>query len=288
VTKKAARKAAKKTEKAAAIRDGDEDVSCMEPMRIGEENPARSELTELVLELSKRSASFGSSLPKGLVEPLAEYVRSMNCYYSNLIEGHDTHPVDIERALNNDLDANPKKRDLQLEAKAHIEVQRWIDEGGLANRETDAASLKELHYRFTKLLPEDMRWVENPETKERIAVVPGETRTRDAKVGKHIAVSPGAIPRFMTRYEERFSRLGNFEATLAAAGAHHRLLYIHPFTDGNGRVTRLMSYATLRRSLDTGGLWSVARGLARREADYKKHLAACDEIRHGIAMVVVI
>lgn len=281
MTKKAARKAAKKTEKAAAIRDGDEDVSCMEPMRIGEENPARSELTELVLELSKRSASFGSSLPKGLVEPLAEYVRSMNCYYSNLIEGHDTHPVDIERALNNDLDANPKKRDLQLEAKAHIEVQRWIDEGGLANRETDAASLKELHYRFTKLLPEDMRWVENPETKERIAVVPGETRTRDAKVGKHIAVSPGAIPRFMTRYEERFSRLGNFEATLAAAGAHHRLLYIHPFTDGNGRVTRLMSYATLRRSLDTGGLWSVARGLARREADYKKHLAACDEIRHG-------
>jgi len=33
----------------------------------------------------------------------------MNCYYSNLIEGHDTHPVDIERALNNDYsgDAGP-------------------------------------------------------------------------------------------------------------------------------------------------------------------------------------
>jgi hypothetical protein len=24
----------------------------------------------------------------------------MNCYYSNLIEGHDTHPIDIECALN--------------------------------------------------------------------------------------------------------------------------------------------------------------------------------------------
>lgn len=285
MAKKAAKKAAKVPEKAAAIRqpvrDGDEDVSRMEPMRIGEENSARGELTELVLELSKRSASFGASLPKGLVEPLAEYVRSMNCYYSNLIEGHDTHPVDIERALNNDLDVNPKKRDLQLEAKAHIEVQRWIDEGGLSNRETDAAGIKEIHCRFTKLLPEDMRWVENPNTKERIPVEPGEIRTRDARVGRHITISPGAIPRFLTRYEERFSRLGNFEATLAAAGAHHRLLYIHPFADGNGRVTRLVSYATLRRSLDTGGLWSIARGLARRESDYKKHLAACDEIRQG-------
>jgi hypothetical protein len=30
---------------------------------------------------------------------LAPRVRSMNCYYSNLIKGHDTHPHDIDRAL---------------------------------------------------------------------------------------------------------------------------------------------------------------------------------------------
>lgn len=44
----------------------------------------------------------------------------MNCYYSNLIEGHDTHPTDIERALKNDYSNDPRKRDLQLVAKAHI------------------------------------------------------------------------------------------------------------------------------------------------------------------------
>ena len=70
----------------------------MEPMRISEENTSRATLSELVLELTKRSASLRSSLPKGLAEPRADFVRSMNCYYSNLIEGHDTHPVDIERA----------------------------------------------------------------------------------------------------------------------------------------------------------------------------------------------
>ena len=33
-----------------------------------------------------------------MLSALADLVRAMNCYYSNLIEGHDTHPVDIERA----------------------------------------------------------------------------------------------------------------------------------------------------------------------------------------------
>ena len=70
-------------------------------------------------------------------------------------------------------------------------------------------------------------------------------------------------------------------SVLAAASAHHRLLWIHPFLDGNGRVARLMSYAILRNALDTGGLWSVARGLARNEMEYKQHLAACDGPRHG-------
>ena len=52
---------------------------------------------------------------------------------------------------------------------------------------------------------------------------------------------------------------------IAVAAAHHRLLWIHPFLDGNGRVARLLSHAMLLQALDTGGIWSVARGLARNE-----------------------
>lgn len=267
--------------KRVVVRDGDEDVAVMEPMRISEENPARGDLNELVLELTKRSAAFRAGLPKGLAEPLADFVRSMNCYYSNLIEGHNTHPVDIERALHNDLSSDPKKRDLQYEAKAHIEVQRWIDEGGLRGNECTADGILEVHRRFTELLPEELKWVENPDTGEKIAVEPGKLRQRDARVGRHVAISSGALPRFMRRFEDRFNNLGSFETILAAGPAHHRLLYIHPFTDGNGRVTRLMSYAMLLRTLESGGLWSVARGLARRETEYKSLLMACDDVRHG-------
>jgi len=284
MAKKAAIHPAKKAEKrtaAIAPRDDGEDVYLMEPMRISEENSARPDLTELVLELTKRSASFRASLHQGLTEPLADFVRSMNCYYSNLIEGHNTHPVDIERAINGDLSKDREKRDLQLEAKAHVEVQRWLDEGGLAGKETTRTGILEIHRRFTSLLPDDLRWVKNPDTGERIPVVPGEVRNRDAAVGHHVAVSPGALPRFMRRFEERYSGLGTFETILAAGPAHHRLLYIHPFADGNGRVARLMSYATLLRVLDTGGLWSIARGFARRQAEYKQHLAECDKVRRG-------
>jgi Fic family protein len=68
---------------------------------------------------------------------------------------------------------------------------------------------------------------------------------------------------------------------LAAAAAHHRLLWIHPFLDGNGRVARLMSHAILSEALDTGGVWSIASGLARNDRIYKSQLIACDMERQN-------
>ncbi len=78
-----------------------------------------------------------------------------------------------------------------------------------------------------------------------------------------------------------YNRLGKTETILATAAAHHRLVWIHPFLDGNGRVARLMSHATLLEALDTGAVWSIARGLARNVNAYKEHLAACDQIRRN-------
>jgi len=201
----------------------------------------------------------------------------MNCYYSNLIEGHDTHPIDIERALKNDYSNDARKRDLQHEARAHITVQQWIDNGGLDDSTaTSSAALCEIHRRFCVLLPDDLLWVEDPATNERIKVVPGEIRHRDVQVGRHVAVSPGALPRFLDRFALVYGRLGKTEGILAAAAAHHRLLWMHPFLDGNGRVARLMSHAQLLNLLDTGAVWSVARGLARNVQEYKQLLANCD------------
>jgi Fic family protein len=249
----------------------------MEPMLVPDGSRHKAGLDDLAVELASRSAGFRRSLPDGVLEPLSDLVRAMNCYYSNLIEGHDTHPVDIERALNSDFSAEPKARNLQLEAKAHIAVQQWVDEGGgLHGREFSADGICEIHRRFCEGLPEELLWVKELDTKERIKVVPGELRDRDVTVGGHVPVSPGALRRFLDRFDEVYSQTGKAGTILGAAAAHHRLLWIHPFLDGNGRVARLVSHATLLETLDTGGVWSVARGLARRVADYKSHLAACD------------
>jgi Fic family protein len=264
-----------------AAEDRGERPALMDPLVLSEGSRHRPELTDLALDLAQRSAGFRRSLPESLLSSLATLVRSVNCYYSNLIEGHDTHPIDIERALQGDYSKDIKKRDLQLEAKAHITVQQWIDEDGLKGRAVTADSIREIHRRFCKALPEDLLWVEDLTTHERVKVIPGALRIRDVAVGEYIAISAPAVPRFLQRFEEVYSRLGKTETILAAAAAHHRLAWIHPFLDGNGRVARLMSHATLLEALDTGSVWSVTRGLARNINAYKGHLAACDQTRRN-------
>ncbi len=256
--------------------DRGESLGLMEPMRLSADAPMRPALTERAFELMQKSTRFRSSLPDSMVGSLADLVRAMNCYYSNLIEGHDTHPIDIERALRANLSRDPKTRNLQLEAKAHVSVQSWIDHGGLAGGATSRESLCAIHRRFYDEMPPELRVCEDPISKENVPVIPGELRTRDVKVARHIPVSPGAVPRFLDRFEDAYAKLGKVETVLAAAAAHHRLAWIHPFIDGNGRVMRLMSHAMLLEPLDTGALWSVARGLARSVDAYKNLLVECD------------
>lgn len=262
-----------------AVIDRGESVALMEPLCLAAGSPHRAELTELVVDLTSRSAGFRRSLPDGVVSALAELVRAMNCYYSNLIAGHNTHPVDIERAMRSDYSREPRKRNLQLEARAHVSVQQWIDGGGLNGRPASRDGICEVHRRFGELLPEELLWVEDPDSHERLRVEPGILRARDVRVGRHLPVSPGAVSRFLARLEEVFANLGRAESILSAAVAHHRLLWIHPFLDGNGRVARLMSHAMFLQALETGGIWSIARGLATQERACKDHLIACDQAR---------
>ncbi len=280
-----------------AAKDRGEATALMEPLLISEASRNRAGLPDLAFELAKRSAGFRRSLPASRLESLATLVRTMNCYYSNLIEGHATHPVDIERALKDDYSRNREQRDLQLEAKAHIQVQQWIDAGGLKGRVVDVESIREIHRRFCEHLPPDLLVVKTiglithdakppgkpgaPDSKKAVKLVPGELRTHDVRVGRHVAISPDAVPRFLRRYQEVYGSLGAIDTVIAAAAAHHRVAWIHPFLDGNGRVARLLSHAMLLETLDTGAVWSIARGLARNVDAYKSHLAACDQTRRN-------
>jgi Fic family protein len=261
--------------------DREESLSTMEPLCISINSRHRKELTDIAVDLVAKSAGFRRSLPSGIQTSLATMVRAMNCYYSNLIEGHNTHPIEIERALQGNYSTDMKKRNLQQEAKAHITVQEGIDNDGIKNGTFSCDTICEIHRRFYSLLPEDLLWAEDPGSKEKIRIIPGQLRQYDVIVGNHIAISPGAVTRFLWRFESVYSALGKAEMLLALAAIHHRLLWIHPFLDGNGRVARLISHAITLNALDTGGMWSIARGLARNVEKYKEYLANCDLSRRN-------
>src|SRR5260370_24231310 len=86
----------------------------------------------------------------------------------------------------------------------------------------------------------------------------------------------------MRRFEQAYESKDILatEQLVALAAAHHRLAWIHPFGDGNGRVTRLHSHACLvRAKVDSFGLWTLSRGLAREREIYYKHLRVADQRR---------
>ncbi|HRX89109.1 MAG TPA: Fic family protein, partial [Steroidobacteraceae bacterium] len=178
---------------------------------------------------------------------------------------------------------DPRRRDLQLEARAHIEVQRMIDErvGDMPRPPTSRAFIEWTHREFCKRLPESLLVVDNLDTKERVLVVPGQLRSRTVSVGRHVAPAAEDLPGFMRRFEDAYDavRLTKPRQVIAVAAAHHRFLWIHPFLDGNGRVARLMSHAMLLEIGIGSALWSVSRGLARNSGDYKRLLMAADEPR---------
>jgi Fic family protein len=240
---------------------------------------------DLAFDLAREASELSAQLHPVVRLSVADLVRSMNCYYSNLIEGHNTHPGDIDRALSADYSSDPHRRDLQLEARAHIEVQQMIDErvGDMPRPPASRAFIEWTHREFCRRLPESLLVVVNPDSRERIPVVPGQMRSRIVAVGRHVAPAAEDLPVFMERFEEAYDaiRLTKPRQVIAVAAAHHRFLWIHPFLDDNGRVARLMSHALLRDIGIGSALWSVSRGLARSSGEYKRLLMAADEPRRN-------
>lgn len=247
-------------------------------------------LENLAIELIEKASKLSGTLNPITQSAIGDFLRPMNSYYSNLIEGHDTHPIDIEKALNKEFSDDKEKRNQQIEAKAHIHVHRLITEGmekfPSARSPYTSQYLKDLHRMFYEQLPEDMKKAKS-EAGTFSEVIPGEFRKLEVKVGRHIGPDSTQLHHFMNRFEEVYSPTNNSNQSkvrriISIAASHHRLAWIHPFLDGNGRVVRLFSDAGfIYENLDASGLWSISRGLARSNSDYKAHLSNADLTRYN-------
>lgn len=257
----------------------------MEPLLIPDYRPAYSGLIGLASELAEASSRLDAAIPLATAQGLTELVSGMNCYYSNLIEGHHTLPVDIEKALQAAASKREAPDKLHSLALAHIEADQWA-RGQKLDAATISPFLLAVHHRFCALLPEEMLTLSDG---SRMAA--GAFRTRDVSVGRHIAPGWQRLEIFLQRFAKTYglrleaaqkSGIGRLNAIIATVAAHHRLVWIHPFSDGNGRVARIFLDAMLRDcKLNKAGLWSFSRGFAKTQGRYKAALAHADEPRHG-------
>jgi Fic family protein len=221
-----------------------------------------------------------------VLKPLAQLLRSMNSYYTNKIEGNHTKPSQIESALKKEFSADAKIQRNQRMALAHMDAELWADTAYVG---TDWRDLFEpdvvcaLHSQlFTHMSEADLVIQDPVQSELDFAMQPGMFRTREVKVGDHEAPAAKSVPQFMRRFADVYKTTRRGElAVLAVAAAHHRLAWIHPFPDGNGRVTRLHSHVLLQSMGLTNGVWSPMRGFARTQGEYYKRLAQADMPRHG-------
>jgi Fic family protein len=239
------------------------------------EERALGPLLEKAAALIAEAYRLGGQASPALRESLAGLLRAMNSYYTNKIEGQQTLPVDIERAVRSQFDADRERARRQRLALAHMEAERSLESGwgGIAARDLfQADRVVAIHADLYGRLQESDRVTDDGQV-----VVPGEYRTRPVTAGRHVAPPADHLPELMVTWGDTYSALAGTERLVVGnACAHHRLAWVHPFIDGNGRTARLHSHLVLFRLGLTNGLWSPMRGLARAHEAYYARLNNAD------------
>lgn len=267
-------------------------LSRIEPVRI--EEKVKIELAEASLTLAKASDRLGAGLPPETLAQVAAMIRIVNSYYSNRIEGNNTHPREIEAALAGTLDMDPRRGALQREAAADVQLQAEIDHRAAWGQLEDPTHPDFIRWMHRELYRDvDTTVPVLPRARageEEIVMQPGIWRDGDVEVRDHSSLPHDQVQAYMDHFHARLCQdelHGQIAKILATATAHHRLNFIHPFHHGNGRVSRLVSHAMAHHAgIGADDLWSVCRGLARglergvsgRE-EYREMMQLADQVR---------
>ena len=249
------------------------DLSAFEPLY--PEERVLGPLLELAGAVSHEAAGLGSDAGRPVAAALRPWLRAMNSYYTNKLEGQHTRPSDIERALHRKFDADKKLARKQRLAVTHMAAEEQLEAGPrpVAPRDLfSSAYVREIQRVLYEGLPSADRVTDEGEP-----IPPGEYRQRDVTAGHHLAPPHADVAEFVDGWARVYSHLAGREAlVVAAACSHQRLTWIHPFIDGNGRTARLHSHLLLHKLDLTHGLWSPMRGLARTQDAYYARLNNAD------------
>lgn len=246
-----------------------------------EHYPLKQEILNKAERIIIESAKLTGNLNIHVINAIKDNLRTINSYYSNKIESEGTLPIDIERAMKNDFSQDDKKKSMQHLSLVHIEVQKYLET--TLDISTHAFSLEkilEIHQEFYN--KEEMAYalkIKNGDLE--VEMIPGKLRVGPVSVGAHIPPQSDELQSCFNEFETLYNDSKHSTHTMKliyALCSHHRLTYIHPFYDGNGRVSRLyLDYLLFHSEIQGYGLWNISRGLARNQEDYRKFLAKADE-----------
>jgi Fic family protein len=237
-------------------------------------------LLEQANDLIRASDQLAGKCQAGALDGLRGLLRAMNSYYTNRIEGQHTLPVEIEQALRNEYAPDADKARRQRLALSHMASEQALEQRWPEWSPKDIWSttmVQNIHQDLFARLEAPDRLLPNGQVLE-----PGALRTQEVSVGRHAAPLANAVPQFLDRWGDYYARVRRGEMqVLAIAASHHRLAWIHPFADGNGRVARLHTHLALGHMGLTNGLWSPLRAFARSTDRYYTLLDAADQPRAG-------
>lgn len=245
----------------------------------------KQELLVLAEEVVVKSAMLEANYNPLVISAIRKMLRNVNSYYSNQIEAEGTHPIDTEKAMRKEYSKDEREKKLQMLSVSHIKTQESLEksiEDGV--NPLSKEYIKNIHKTFySQEGMESFLTVSNDN--RTVELVPGELRNDNVQVGDHIAPLFDEVDHLMNQFESLYKTypcMTVSQKLIYVLSSHHRLVWIHPFLDGNGRVSRLFLDSFLQSiDLKGYGLWNISRGLSRDIKNYKSNLKLADMIRQG-------
>lgn len=240
-------------------------------------------LMHMAEQLPFQAGKLCGVLPTESARRIGGLMRITSSYYSNLIEGQYTEPASLSA---NAPRRNPKV--LTELAVSHIGAQEALERLLRTPRgstmEWAGMFAPSLVARVHRRLFAGAGQAELALTDGR-ELVPGQLRNvseKNVMVGDHFAPAWQSILPMMSRLQTVYGRIGDQRTRLLGALAyHHRLAFVHPFEDGNGRVVRMLTHLQLAKLGLVSPLWSLSRGLARQQDEYYRRLRSAYQPRRG-------
>ena len=183
---------------------------------------------EILVRIDEKMRRLNSMrpIPADALGRLNEEIRLVHTYHSNAIEGNTLTLQETKLVLEEGLTIGGKSLREHLEASNNAKAFDRMEELAKKKLAIDHVTIQEIHEIVTRGIIEDA----------------GRYRTRNVRITGTVKAPPdwSKIVKLMDELIEKITE-GKEQPIEIASLLHHRFVEIHPFSDGNGRVARLLT-----------------------------------------------